>query len=74
VVRLQAVAVLLPMFGVVLLVMTGDDGSRLSLAELSASSLIGCALLLLLARNLQRDLATLRELAQLGHEQQAAGY
>ena len=67
-------SVLLPMFGVVLLVMTGDDRSQLSLIILSASSLIGCACLFVLARRLQRDLATLGELAQLGHEQQAAGY
>ena len=64
-----ALGFLLPMFGVVILVTMGDEGGRFSLIVLSVGSLLGCALLFLYARRLQRDLATLDELAQLGREQ-----
>ncbi|MCG8583097.1 MAG: serine/threonine protein kinase [Pirellulales bacterium] len=64
-----ALGFLLPMLGVVMLVsMSGDN--RFSLAVLSAGSLAGCVLLFMLARRLQRDLATIAELAQLGRGQQ----
>ena len=50
------------MFGIALVVGTSDERLRLLLSVVSIGSLVGCGILYLLARRLQRDVSIFQEL------------
>ena len=61
----QGLGILLPLFGIILLVFLWGKGSRQALVVFSLGSFVGCGFLLLFSRRLLRDLATFKELIRL---------